>query len=72
MCLQLGLTRAGRITSAQSQAEELSRLSLSCGPKWIKKQLRLQPLQGNKCPSRSRLLSGCPFLARSFPLNEEE
>lgn len=35
MCLQLRLPRAGPITSARSQAEEISRVNLSCGPKWI-------------------------------------
>lgn len=39
MCLQLGLPRAGPITSVRSQAEEISRVNLSCGPKWIKGNL---------------------------------
>lgn len=39
MCLQLGLPRAGPITSMRSQAEEISRVNLSCGPKWIKGNL---------------------------------
>lgn len=39
MCLQLGLPRAGPITSARSQAEEISRVNLSRGPKWIQGNL---------------------------------
>lgn len=58
MCLQLGLPRAGQITSAQSQAEELSRVNLSCGPKWIK---------GNLDESHYKEINALPLRVHSHP-----
>lgn len=71
MCLQLGLPRAGPITSVRGQAEEISRANLSCGPKWIKGNLGWSHYK--EINGASHLPLSCyPPSAHSDLLNEEE